>query len=215
MPNSQTSKQTILQRISDGREYRAMPLMTPDNEEYTVHGYACTFSQTYELYRSAYYVFTEEIAPDAFAECDMADVIMQYDHQGHVYARMSNKTLEAAPDPHGLLIRAILGGTTIGRQLYEEIKGGYTTKMSFGFRVGADRYTEEEDHETGCITEHRTILKISKLYDVSAVSLPANDATEISARSLCDGLIERIQAERQARARDRKIFDFKLKMSGL
>lgn len=70
--------------------------------------------------------------------------------------------------------------------------------MSFGFRVGADDIKERE--ENGKVIYLRTITKISKLYDVSAVSLPANDGTEISARNLINGVIERQkQADEQAK----------------
>jgi hypothetical protein len=116
---------------------------------------------------------------------------MQYDHQGRVFARISNDTLSLEEDEHGLKIRANLGGTTLGRQLYEEIKGGYTNKMSFGFTVDADDIKADKDGNY-----LRTIRKIGKLFDVSAVSLPANDYTEISARNHCDGVIAEIEAER-------------------
>ena len=99
-------------------------------------------------------------------------------------------------------VNADLGGTEIGRQLYQEIKGGYTDKMSFGFKVDGEtrEATEEEGEKTVVL---RTITSISKLYDVSAVSMPANDATVISARSYCDGVIAERDAERQ-RAEDRR-----------
>ena len=124
----------------------------------------------------------------------MGDVIMQYDHQGRVFARTSNNTLATEPDDKGLHIRAKLGGTEIGRQLYEEIDGGYTTKMSFGFKVEEDR-RDKAEKEDGTIEILRTITKISKLYDVSAVSLPANDATSISARSYGEGVIAEVREE--------------------
>ena len=125
----------------------------------------------------------------------MSDVIMQYDHEGRVFARISNNTLTVTPDERGLLIEANLGGTELGRQLYEEIAGGYTNKMSFGFTVDADDIVDTKDDDGNVVTT-RTIKSVRKLYDVSAVSLPANDATSISVRSLTDGEIERIQAER-------------------
>jgi HK97 family phage prohead protease len=120
---------------------------------------------------------------------------MQYDHEGRVFARISNNTLTVTPDERGLLIEADLGGTELGRQLYEEIKGGYTNKMSFGFTVEADE-VEDSKSEDGKALTTRTIKSVRRLYDVSAVSLPANDATSISVRSLTDGEIGRIQAER-------------------
>ena len=159
------------------------------------------------------YAVKESIDSRAFDDCDMADVIMQYDHQGRVFARTGNGTLTLSADAHGLRIRADLGGTEGGRQLYDEIRGGYTNKMSFGFTVSKDERTEERDNETGKVTVHRKITGIKKLYDVSAVSLPANDATEMSARNLCDGLIKEIEEERLAmEARRKQIQKIKIMM---
>lgn len=187
-------------RIDNGREYRRTAAIEVraegENEGQIVEGYAATFNQPYVLWDWGDYIVREQIDPHAFDECDMADTIMQYDHQGRVFARISNKTLEVSTDHHGLKMRADLSGTELGRQLYEEIKGGYTTKMSFGFTVGEDVRVVTENHETGVTEVLRTITKISKLYDVSAVSLPANDATEISARNIGDGVIAEVKAER-------------------
>jgi hypothetical protein len=196
------SLKTIEQKLNEGRQYRNIDVSgftQADNEDgrKIVAGYATTFSQPYELFRSGHYIVNEQVDPHAFDETDMADVIMQYDHEGRVFARTGNGTLVLSTDDHGLLIEADLGGTEIGRQLYEEIKGGYTNKMSFGFRVAEDKREETEDHETGMITILRTITKIGKLYDVSAVSLPANAATEISARSYGEGVIAEAMQERQ------------------
>lgn len=214
------SIKTIMQKLDEGRQYRNIDVSSferrsEDDGEKTVTGYATTFNQPYELYRDAWdgtiYVVREQVDPEAFKDTEMSDVIMQYDHEGRVFARTSNKTLELDPDEHGLHIRANLGGTELGRQLFEEIEGGYTTKMSFGFRVGKDKRerTEEQDSETGVttITIMRTILEISKLYDVSAVSLPANDATSISARNFGEGVIEEVKKEildRENRERQKK-----------
>ena len=68
--------------------------------------------------------------------------------------------------------------------------------MSFGFTVDEDKREITEDRATGAIDVLRTVTKVRKLYDVSAVSLPANDGTEISARSYCDGVIAELEAER-------------------
>jgi len=195
--------------VKTDREYRKVNAVfetrQAEDGQMIVEGYATTFGQPYELYRNKDMVVNEQVAPDAFAECDMSDVIMQYDHEGRVFARVNNGTLELTPDEHGLRVRANLGGTEIGRQLYEEIRGGYTDKMSFGFTVSADERKESRDAE-GRISILRTIRKIGKLFDVSAVSLPANDATEISARNIGDGLIAEVQKELLAREeRERRI----------
>ncbi len=200
---------TLDDKLNEGRQYRAVVEIRAVPEEFTdgkiVEGYATTFNQPYELYSDAQYTLNEQVDSRAFDDTDMSDVIMQYDHEGRVFARGSNGTLELSVDDHGLKITADLGGTEIGRQLYEEIKGGYTNKMSFGFTVSKDERTEEYDYDTGHTTVLRTITGIGKLYDVSAVSLPANNATEISARSYCDGVIAELTEEfRQQKEREQK-----------
>lgn len=193
-----------LNRLENGREYRSMTVSVRTagaDDQMIVEGYATTFNQPYILYESKYYRVMEQIAPTAFETCDMSDVIMQYDHMGRVFARNKNGTLTLSVDSIGLKIVADLGGTDIGRSLYQEIKGGYTDKMSFAFRVGEDNKVYTEDHENDFEECIRTITKITKLYDVSAVSLPANDMTTISARRFSDGVIEEIKAERLKRAR--------------
>ena len=206
MEHNLTDKQ--LSRMADGREYRSMVMTVraaEDNgESMIVEGYATTFNQPYLLFDGRYYKVWEQIAPTAFAECDMSDVIMQYDHEGRVFARNKNGTLTLTVDSIGLKISAKLGGTDIGRQLYQEIKGGYTDKMSFGFVVAEDQRVSTVDHENDVETITRTITKIKKLYDVSAVSIPANDMTSISARRYADGVIDGIKAERLERANKRK-----------
>lgn len=180
------------------REYRNFQIpfeVRAAEDEMVVEGYATTFNQPYVLADFGDYIVSEQVDRNAFDNCDMSDVIFQYDHEGRVFARNKNKTLELSTDENGLKVRAYLGGTDIGRQLYQEIKGGYTDKMSFGFIVTEDR--REETFREDKTEVLRTILSIGKLYDVSAVSIPANDATSISARNFSNGVIDEIKAERQ------------------
>ena len=195
----------IMEKINKGREYRKMELNIGEPESYNVKGYATTFDTAYTLWDTPDFRIDEIVDAHAFDGCDMRDVIFQYDHEGRVFARTSNDTLQLTPDAHGLQVNAYLGGTEIGRNLYEEIKGGYTSKMSFGFHVDADEIKEEEVDGKTIYT--RTIKSINKLYDVSAVSLPANDGTEISARSLRDGAIAKLEAERLLKAERRKALE--------
>ena len=189
--------------VKNDREYRdmTMEIRSAENEEVEqderkiVTGYASTFNEPYTLYENDDWRFNEVVDARAFENTDMSDVIMQYDHEGRVFARISNNTLTVTPDEKGLLIEADLGGTELGRQLFEEIRGGYTNKMSFGFTVDGEEILDTKDADGKDLTV-RTITSVRKLYDVSAVSLPANDATSISVRTLTDGEIERIQAER-------------------
>lgn len=170
----------IEDKIKGGTQFRDFAALTPQ-DDMVVEGYATTFDSPYLLFRDGSYEVWEQVDRNAFSESDLHDVVMQYDHAGRVFARNTNGTLTLKADDHGLHVAAMLGGTELGRQLYEEIKGGYTTKMSFGFTVDEDKkeITEEGDN----VRVLRTILKIGRLYDVSAVSIPANDGTSISARS--------------------------------
>ena len=192
--------------MKNNREYRDMILTVvadqdgPDEEreeKKTVAGYASTFNEPYVLYEDEDLIYREQVDRSAFDETDMSDVIMQYNHEGRVFARITNNTLRVSPDDKGLFIEADLGGTELGRQLFDEIRGGYTDKMSFGFIVSADEELRTKD-EDGRVDILRTITSISKLFDVSAVSIPANNGTSIgvSTRSRIDGVIEEVRAER-------------------
>ena len=180
--------------VKKEREYRALaaPLSAVAaakriDTEYYVEGYATTFDKPYLLYEfedgTKYY---ERIDAHALDGADMSDVIMQYDHEGRVFARQSNKTLILVPDHKGLLVAADLGKTDLARGLYQDIDAGMITKMSWAFTVAEETYDR--------VTRTRTILKIKKVYDVSAVSIPANGDTEISARNFAHRSYE---AERQ------------------
>ena len=176
------------------REYRnvAAPLSVSkefkvfDSECY-VEGYATTFDQPYLLYEWDGVKYYEKIDRHALDGADIDDVIMQYDHEGRVFARQSNNTLKLIPDGNGLKIAADLSKTDLARGLYQDIDAGMITKMSWGFTVAEDSYDRE--------THTRTILKIKKVYDVSAVSIPANQDTEISARNFARGRYEAEQQE--------------------
>ena len=194
--------------VKSDREYRNFEVraLEPQEQEATeteaeqrkvVRGYASTFENEYTLWDDGETVIREVIDSHAFDDTDMTDVIMQYDHEGRVFARGSNGTLRVAPDEEGVAIEADLGGTELGRQIYDEVKGGYTNKMSVGMKIDRSRDIWTSSNLNGKVVEVRRVMRVAKLYDVSAVSLPANDATSISVRSLVDGVIERLTAERQ------------------
>lgn len=199
------------------REYRDFTLAIVSDEaaeqgKKIVRGYASVFNHPYTLYEDRDMVIQEQVSETAFNDADMGDVILQYNHEGRVFARTKNGTLTVTPDKKGLAIQADLGGTTIGEQLYEEIRGGYTTQMSYGYTVNGAEWSKRE-LEDGRILELRTITSIDKVYDVSAVSIPANDATSISVRNLSDGVIEEIKAERlKALELERRKLQLRLKM---
>lgn len=158
------------------------------SQTYDVDGYFTTFNEPYQLYPD----YWEEIGEHALDECDMSDVLFQVNHDGHVYARNRNGSMTVTADGHGGHCVADLSGTKRGREeLYESISNGLVDRMSFGFTIAEDGFEYMVDSEG---VYHTRITKIAKLYDVSAIEgFPANEGTEISARSLRDGVIEAIR----------------------
>ena len=186
--------------IKPEREYRSINLRAAeptDEKSFIVDGYATTFGDTYELYRDGKYVVMERVDNGAFKDADMSDVVFQINHEGRVYARTRNKSIELESDGHGLHHRTDLGLTSSSRSVYEDIEAGLYDRMSFAFTVKKDSY-EKEEMENGDIVLTRTILEVGKVYDISVVDFPANPYTDISARSkdAIDGEIKRFEAER-------------------
>lgn len=174
--------------IRDNREYRDMPMMArAEAEGYTVEGYASTFEE-YELWNDGFTSFCERIEPTAFEDCDMSDVVFLIDHAGRVYARTRNNTLQLEVDGKGLKTRTDLSKTNAARGVYEDIECGNYDRMSFAFTVDQDVIERQSESKVTRVIKH-----IAKLYDVSAVSFPANPTTDIgvSRRSLFDGFIEK------------------------
>jgi hypothetical protein len=181
----------------EDREYRNFQSFeiraAEEGEEpsFLVEGYASTF-EPYVLFEMDGIQYKEQILPDAFEGTDMSDVIFVKDHQGTVYARTKNGTLNLSTDTHGLKVTADLSKTAAARESYEEIRTGMYDQMSFAFVV--------DDEEYNTTTHLRTIRHIKKLYDTSFVSFPANPGTDISVstRSRFEGYIEQEKAERLA-----------------
>lgn len=190
--------------MNRNREYRTMALTIPQTTEeekrYMVEGYASTFDP-YVLLTVDGVDYSERIEPTAFEGADLSDVVFRVDHAGSVYARSSAGTVEVWPDEHGLATRANLGKTQKARELFADIEAGNYPQMSFAFVVAEDGdYFDRKTHT-------RVITRISKVFDVSPVSFPANPNTElsVSTRDYFDGVIEAEKAERLEREkRERK-----------
>lgn len=182
--------------VKNDRQYRSATFQVRaaategEDKKYIVEGYATTWER-YPLYDWGEETIYEQFSKEDFAGTKMDDVIFQYNHEGRVFARMSNDTLKLSFDDHGLKVEADLSSTESSRQMYEDIASGLVTKMSWGFLPNGN---PDFDEKTSTLTWK---CGIKKIYDVSAVSIPANDTTEISARSLCDGVIEKVLEERK------------------
>ena len=182
--------------ITKDRDYRAFEVRAAEEQEGIVEGYAAVFESETILYNWDGIDYKEVIDRNAFANAEMADVVMNFNHGGKPVARTKNGTLSLAVDDIGLRIRADLSGTDEGRKLWEEVKGGYIDKMSFAFTVEEDSYNRD-DHV-------RRILAVKRLYDVAAVDIPAYEATSLIARSWYSAEAEKEAAEAVERERRKK-----------
>lgn len=197
--------------IRDNREYRNLGTFehNAEDSEFIVRGYASTF-EPYLMYEEDGVQYVERIAPTAFDDADLSDVVFLRDHTGRVLARTKNGALNLTTDTHGLLSVTDLGLTTASKEMFEDIRTGNYSQMSFSFVVakGGQHFEEEARKVT------RVIDRISKVYDVSAVSFPQNPGTDIgvSYRDLFNGVIERREAERLKAIRARKLLELKMKL---
>ena len=205
--------------IRNDREYRTLLLQDTqfravkqedEGPTYFVEGYATTYDDPYTLYERDGIEVKEAISRDALAGANMSDVIFLYNHEGMVFARQSNGTLELNSDEKGLHVKANLGSTEASRQMFESIKAGLVTQMSWAFTIGNEEY--DKDSHTW------TIRSVKKVYDVSAVSIPANPNTGISeqTRRSLDGAIEaELEERRRERERTEKVERIKNKLGGV
>lgn len=194
--------------IKQNREYRNLQILQPQSQQkriesdFYVEGLATTFDKPYLLYVFDDVEYFEIIDRHALDNADISDVIMQYDHQGRVRARTTNNTLIAEPNNVGFFICADLSKSNASKELYGDIEAGLITRMSWAFTIDQDEYNRD--------TRTRTIKKVKKVYDVSAVSIPASFDTEISARSYFDGVIEIEKQELLERKKKSQVLKYKI-----
>ena len=179
--------------MKENRCYREAELnivkRSAEDQGYFVEGYASTF-KPYVLFNDGEFDYSEVIDRNAFDKTDMSDVVFRIDHEGPVYARTSNGLIELSVDDKGLFTRINLGKTERAKDIFRDIEVGNYPKMSFAFSVKDSEYDKD--------THTRKITDVSKLYDVSAVTFPANPDTsiDISTRDNFHGVMEMEKAER-------------------
>lgn len=147
--------------------------------ELIIDGVACVFDSETILFEYDGVEYKEKVDKEAFKDADINDVIFNYNHGGRVYARTRNDSLHLEVKEDGLHVAIKLNPDDEGHlQLYRDIKNGLIDKMSYAYTVSEEAYDSDK--------HLRTVLKIKKLYDVSAVDIPAYNTTSISARSILD-----------------------------
>ena len=163
-------------------EIRAMPLeLTEEPQARTIEGYAAVFDEETILFISEYsgYTYKEVIARGAFDNTDFTNCVLNYNHGGMMMARTQSGTLRLTTDSRGLKVEADMANTSNGNDVYELIKRGDLSKMSFAFTVAKE--SETVDRENKIYT--RRIEQVDSVYDVSIVDNPAYEGTEVVSRN--------------------------------
>ena len=151
-----------------------------DTNKMIIEGYPIVFDQ--EVFIESWFgSWYEKVDRNAFANADMSDVALKYNHNDNIFilARTRNDSLKLTIDDHGVFIHAELIDTQTNRDVYKMVKSGLLQEGSFAFTV--NQHSEEID---GAGNVHRTIMGIGKLFDVAICPNGAyGDLTEIYARS--------------------------------
>ena len=154
----------------------------------TIAGYAAVFNSITDIGG----FFREKIAPGAFSPALSADVRALFDHDSaHVLGRTKAGTLRLREDDKGLAVEIDLPDTQVARDLQKSMERGDIDGMSFGFNVTRQEWDETQDPPL------RTIREV-ELHEVSVVTFPAYEDTEVALRSLKGAQDEREDAKRNA-----------------
>lgn len=152
-----------------------------EGEERQTHiqGYALTFDSMSEDLG-----FREIIARGALDNCDMSDVVLNFNHDNKMILARNNKkegpgSLTLSVDDKGLFFDAIPTDTTYARDLITNMESGILGKCSFRFKLDwNDPEAQKWDWDDGKRGfDLRTILKISEISDVSIVTNPGYEST--------------------------------------
>lgn len=152
--------------------------------------------------------YDEIIESGALAETDLRDVRLLVNHNTDMIplARSrnnnANSTMQLEVVDTGMNIRANLDteNNVDARSLYSAVERGDITGMSFMFMVRDDAWDDiDSDHPT------RHVRAIDKVFEVSAVTWPAYEATSISTRGLSDALESAKESLESAKAEARDL----------
>lgn len=203
-------------RLVEGADLKADEKPNDSEDEgtaKTVSGYALKFGEPSKDLGG----FVEVITPEALKEVDFSNCFLLYDHDySKPLASVKNDTLKLEVDDIGLHFEATLNDTTYAKDVYENVSTGVVDSMSFGFELGIDSFDQDEE---GTIT--RSIKNIQNVPEISIVTLPAYDTTNVqvntrsyekfmeqrSAKKAEKGLKSTIKTQKGAKKMEKTIID--------
>lgn len=168
--------------------FRSEQFTSSDDDDMTVSGYFAVFDQSTELYPGE----NEVIKKGAFtASLKKEEVVALWNHDSQkVLGRTSNDTLELEEDDHGLKGTLHIAPTSYGKDVYQLIKRGDLAGCSFGFYVNDYQDVAKDGSVTHEITK-------AQLLEVSVVTWPQYEQTEIAVRSKNDSATFYREAEKK------------------
>lgn len=169
-------------------EVRAAEDPAGDARGMVIEGTAIVYGEKTEIQDPAG-SYIEVIERGALDKADLTDCHLFYNHDlNRVPLARTPRTMSLKLTPAGMGIVATLPDTEDARAVYEAVKRGDLSGMSFAFKVpaGGDSYDPK--------TNTRTITRIEKVYEVSIVPFPAYPTTSVEARSAIKAGGERLKA---------------------
>lgn len=165
----------------------------PEKKKRYFQGYAARFNIIADLY-----FFDEEVMPGAFAESILSDDIraLQNHNPDIVLGRNRAKTLELKEDNAGLYSIIDPPATQSASDIIESVKRGDVSQMSFQFIVREEKWIFSDERKEK--HDLRQIIK-AQLRDVSIVTFPAYDVTNVAYRTAEARSIESIYKNRSVR----------------
>ena len=185
-----TSTEVKIRSAEDGTESR------------TIEGYALKFNKRSQPLMGGYFV--ETLDSRCLDDTDMSNVVATFNHDESKLLGRSGVNLTLAKDDVGLRFKIDLPNTTLGNDILEEVRMGILSQCSFAFTLpddDADVWTRS--NEEG-VEYKRTILSIDKLYDVSVVTTPAYQDTNVSVGARSKQAVEKLKGESLKKVRELK-----------
>jgi len=174
-----------------------------DTESRTIEGYALKFNKRSQPLMGGYFV--ETLDSRSLDNTDMSNVVATFNHDESKLLGRSGVNLTLAKDDVGLRFKIDLPNTTLANDVLEEVRTGILSQCSFAFTMPDEDTADEWRKSTiDGVDYERTIRAIDKLYDVSVVTTPAYNDTNVSVGSRSKDAVNKLKNESLKKVRELK-----------
>lgn len=181
-----------------------MRAATDEDDEPVIEGYAAKYNKPSEVL-GGFTRFIEQIAPGAFDDADMSNVVATINHDPNQVLGRSGVNLTLSSDAIGLKFTVKPTDTSFARDLIANIKAGVINQCSFAFTVAnTDGAQDWEESDQDGVDYERTIRQIDRLFDVSVVTTPAYPDTEVQVGQRSINMVKQMQSQENRDATDQK-----------